>query len=199
MKRAAMLPPIAPLLDPKRILRERMKGERRAAARARPDAGKHAAAHFLNAIEIKENAVVSLYHPMRDELDTEPLAAALIERGVEIALPVVAQKKKPLVFRRYVPGDELVEGSYGELVPADDAPDRRPDILVVPLLAFTRGGGRLGYGGGYYDRTLAALRETGAPVAVGYAYGAQEVDALPLSRLDQPLDWVVTERGAIKC
>jgi len=74
-----------------------------------------------------------------------------------------------------------------------------PDILVVPLLAFTRAGGRLGYGGGYYDRTLEALRNGGKPLVVGYAFGAQEVDALPLSPLDQPLDWVVTERGAIRC
>jgi 5-formyltetrahydrofolate cyclo-ligase len=197
--RNIMLPPIAPLHDPKHILRERMKGERRYAAKARPDAAKHAATHFLSAIEIKDGAIVSLYHPMRDELDTEPLAAALIERGIEIALPVVARRKQPLVFRRYVPGDDLVKGSYGELIPADDAPERRPDILVVPLLAFTRAGGRLGYGGSYYDRTLATLRETGAPLAIGYAYGAQEVDALPLTRLDQPLDWVVTERGAIRC
>lgn len=194
-----MLPPIANLMDPKRILRERMKGERRAAAKARPDAAIHAASNFLSAIDIPEDAIVSLYFPMRDELDTEPLAAALIEKNIVVALPVVARKKQPLQFRRYQPGDDLVDGSYGELVPAETAPMVTPSILVVPLLAFTRDGGRLGYGGGYYDRTLAALREDGAPLAVGYAYGAQEVDALPLSRLDQPLDWVVTERGAVKC
>jgi len=194
-----MLPPIATMLDPKAILRERMKGERRIAAKARPDAGVHAAAHFMNAIERPEGAVVSLYFPMRDELDTEPLAAALIEEGARIALPVVARKKSPLTFRAYAPGDDLIDGSYGELVPAETAEELRPGILVVPLLAFTRAGGRLGYGGGYYDRTLASLRKSGAPLAVGFAFGAQEVDALPLSPLDQPLDWVVTERGAIKC
>lgn len=194
-----MLPPIANFMDPKRVLRERMKGERRAAAKARPDAAKHAASHFLSAIDIPGEAVVSLYFPMRDELDTEPLAAALIEKGVVIAMPVVARKKEPLVFRKYLPGDDLVDGSYGELVPVETAPAATPTILVVPLLAFTRDGGRLGYGGGYYDRTIAHLRETGTPLAVGYAYGAQEVDALPLTRLDQPLDWVVTERGAVKC
>jgi 5-formyltetrahydrofolate cyclo-ligase len=193
-----MLPPIAPLFDPKAMLRERMKGERRAAARARPDAGVHAAKNFMSAIERPKGAVVSLYLPMRDELDTEPLAAALIEEGVTIALPVVVRKKSPLVFRAYLPGDALVAGSYGELVPADTAPEATPDILVVPLLAFTRDGGRLGYGGGYYDRTLEKLRKAGNPVAVGYAFGAQEVDALPLSPLDQHLDWVVTERGAIR-
>lgn len=194
-----MLPPIASFLDPKAVLRERMKGERRAAAKARPDAAVHAAAHFMSAIVPPEGAVVSLYFPMRDELDTEPLAAALIEKGAKIAFPVVAKKKAPLVFRAYAPGDDLVPGSYGELVPTAAAPEATPDILVVPLLAFTRRGGRLGYGGGYYDRTLEALRKSGSPLAVGYAYGAQEVDALPLSPLDQPLDWIVTERGAIRC
>lgn len=194
-----MLPPIANFMDPKRILRERMKGERRAAAKAQPDAAKHAASHFLNAIDVPEDAVVSLYYPMRDELDTEPLAAALFDKGVSVVLPVVARRKQPLLFRRYQPGDAFIDGVYGELVPAETAPTLTPTILVVPLLAFTRDGGRLGYGGGYYDRTLAHLRENGKPLAVGYAYGAQEVDALPLTRLDQPLDWVVTERGAVKC
>jgi 5-formyltetrahydrofolate cyclo-ligase len=194
-----MLPPIATLFDPKAILRERMKGERRIAAKSRPDAGIHAAANFMNAIERPDGAIVSLYFPMRDEIDTEPLVAALIEDGARIALPVVVRKKSPLGFRAYVPGDHLINGAYGELVPAEPAEVVRPDILVVPLLAFTRAGGRLGYGGGYYDRTLESLRESGAPMAVGYAFGAQEVDALPLTPLDQPLDWVVTERGAIKC
>ncbi|GJL91727.1 5-formyltetrahydrofolate cyclo-ligase [Hyphococcus sp.] len=194
-----MLPPIATLFDSKAILRERMKGERRAVAKARPDAGVHAAANFMSAIDRPNDVVVSLYFPMRNELDTEPLVAALIEEGARIALPVVARKKAPLLFRAYAPGDEMVKGSYGELVPAETARERTPDILVVPLLAFTRAGGRLGYGGGYYDRTLQSLRKNGAPIAVGYAFGAQEVDALPLTPLDQPLDWVVTERGAIKC
>lgn len=194
-----MLPPIASLFDPKTVLRERMKGERKAAAKARPDAGVHAAANFMKSIPREKDAVISVYFPMRHELDTEPLVAALIEEGIRVALPVVQKKKSPLIFRAYAPGDELVPGAYGELIPADTAPEATPDILVVPLLAFTAEGGRLGYGGGYYDRTLEKRRKTGAPLAVGYAYGAQEVDALPLSPLDQPLDWVVTERGAVKC
>ncbi|MEO1135109.1 MAG: 5-formyltetrahydrofolate cyclo-ligase [Pseudomonadota bacterium] len=194
-----MLPPIAGLLDPKSILRERMKGERRAAAKARPDAAVHAARSFLSAIDRSNKPVVSLYYPIRDELDTEPLASALFEEKTAVALPVVVRKKAPLGFRRYLPGDPLTTGAYGAQIPTEAAAETTPDILVIPLLAFTRSGGRLGYGGGYYDRTLAALREKGKPVAVGYAYGAQEVDALPLSPLDQPLDWIVTERGAIRC
>jgi 5-formyltetrahydrofolate cyclo-ligase len=192
-----MLPPIAPLLNPKRILRERMKAERRAAIR--PDAGRHAARIFMDSIPLPENAVVSLYHPIGEELDTGPLLDALLEKGATIVLPIVEKKRRPLVFRRYIPGDALVAGVYGALTPKPDAPVMAPDIVVAPLLAFTRNGGRLGYGGGYYDRTLAVLRKEKGILAIGFAYGAQEVDALPLSPLDQPLDWVVTEREAIRC
>ena len=194
-----MLPPIAPFNNPKTVLRERMKGERRAAARARPDAGKHAASAFLNAIERPQGTIISAYYPIKGELDTEPLVSALIEEGTRVAMPVVVKKKAPLIFRAYMPGEELVPGPYGEMTPTENAPEAIPDIIIVPLLAFTRDGGRLGYGGGYYDRTLETLRAQGNPIAVGYAYGVQEVDAIPLSPLDQPLDWVVTERGAIRC
>lgn len=179
-------------------MREKLRGERRAAAKARPDAGKHAARLFLDHIPLTDGLTISVYYPMKDELDTEPLVAALIERGMAIALPVVETKKAPLVFRRYAPGDELGPGSYGELVPNKSAAAVTPDILVVPLLGFTRAGARLGYGGGYYDRTLKSLRKSHKILAVGYAYGAQEVDALPLTPLDQPLDWIVTEREALK-
>ncbi len=122
----------------------------------------------------------------------------LDESGAALALPVVAAKKAPLVFRRYAPGDALIIGAYGVKTPDENAEEVVPSIVVTPLLAFTRKGGRLGYGGGYYDRTLADLRKTSAVLAIGYGYGAQEVDALPLSPLDQPLDWIVTERKAFK-
>jgi len=193
-----MLPPIAPFLDPKHILRERMKGERRAAAKARPDAGVHAARNFLDAIAPAKDAIIALYYPINDELDTEPLTAALTTDKITIALPIVGDKKAPLTFRLYAPGDPLIDGVYGAKTPDEDAALATPAIVVTPLLAFTRAGGRLGYGGGYYDRTLEYLRKSGGVTAVGYAYGAQEVDALPLSPLDQPLDWIVTERGALK-
>lgn len=194
-----MLPPIQSFFDPKTVWRERMKASRKEAAQARPDAARHAARIFLDNIDISDGDVVSLYYPIGTELDTEPLAQALFEREASVALPIVAEKDAPLMFRLYVPGDPLIPGAYGEQIPAETAPEAIPTILVVPLLGFTRQGGRLGYGGGYYDRTLEELRAHGRATAIGYAFAAQEVDELPLTRLDQRLDWIVTERGAIHC
>lgn len=193
-----MLPPIAAFLNPKKILREKMKAERRRASEARPDAARHAAANLVTRLPLREGVVVALYHPIGDELDTAPLAAALMERGARIALPVTDARNAPLVFRLHDGSTPLVAGRFGELTPPPEAEVVRPDIVVTPLLAFTRRGDRLGYGGGYYDRTLAALRAEGEVIAVGFGYGAQQVDALPSSPLDQKLDWIVTERDAVK-
>lgn len=182
----------------KRVLREKLAAERRAAARARPDAARHAAANFIRAIPVAGGQFVSLYHPLKDEMDTLPLAEALVGAGAILALPVVERKNAPLAFRRFAPGETLIKGLHGPMAPAPEAEEVTPDIVVAPLLGFTRAGGRIGYGGGYYDRTLAALREKREILAVGLGFGAQEVDRLPLEPLDQPLDWIVTEREAIR-
>lgn len=182
----------------KEILRLKMAAERRASAKARPDAGKHAARVFLDHIPLPANAVVSLYHPMKDELDTKPLAEALLERGFTIALPVTPKKRGPLMFRAFRDGDPLRQDRYGVMTPLENAAEVRPMIIVTPLLAFARDGARLGYGGGYYDRTLAALRAETDVLAVGFAFAAQEVQKMPMSKTDQRLDWIVTEREAIE-
>jgi len=175
-----------------------MSAERSAASKARPDAGRHAARVFLDHAPIPPGAVISLYHPMKDELDTKPLAEALLERGFQIALPVTPKKRGPLTFRAFRDGDPLEADRYGVMTPVDGAAEVTPMLIVAPLLAFSRDGGRLGYGGGYYDRTLAALRAKGDVLAVGYAFAAQEVDKVPMSKTDQRLDWIVTEREAIE-
>lgn len=193
-----VLPPIASGFATKEFLRLRMAAERRAAAKARPDAGRHAARVFMDHVPIPSGATVALYHPMKDELDTKPLAAALIERGFTIALPVTPKKRGPLTFRAFRDGDPLSPDRYGVMTPADAAPEVRPMLIVTPLLAFTRDGKRLGYGGGYYDRTLAALRAEQDVLAVGFAYGAQEVERMPFGARDQRVDMIVTEREAIE-
>ncbi|MEL6111671.1 MAG: 5-formyltetrahydrofolate cyclo-ligase, partial [Pseudomonadota bacterium] len=116
---------------------------------------------------------------------------------VPLAMPVVVAKGAPLSFRPWAPGTAEIEGAFGARIPADETAVV-PGALIVPLVAFDTRCARLGYGGGFYDRTLAKLRRAGPVTAIGYAYGAQEVDALPTGRLDEPLDWIVTERGAFR-
>lgn len=143
-------------------------------------------------LPIGKGAVVSFYWPMGDEADPRALVSRLAARGHPLALPVVAKKDSPLVFRRWREGDALVVHAFGMHEPASDAPVVTPDVLLVPLLAFDARGHRLGYGGGFYDRTLASLE---TKLAIGVAYAGQEVDMLPALPHDHPLDMVVTELG----
>ena len=193
-----MLPPIAPFCSPKHILRERMKAERAKAFAARPDAARHAAARFIAGIDPRPDAVIAVYAPIKDELDTGPLVEALRDRGCALALPVIVRRGAPLAFRRFEPGDQLAAGPLGVMQPAPEAAEVAPDTVVTPLLGWSRQGGRLGYGAGYYDRTIRALRQRGQIIVVGYGFGAQETDRLPMGPSDERLDWIVTEREAIR-
>jgi 5-formyltetrahydrofolate cyclo-ligase len=138
---------------------------------------------------------VAGYLPIRSEIDPRPAMAEASAHG-PVGVPVIVAAGQPLIFARWDPEGDLVEGPFGAHVPALQVPVV-PQIVIVPLVAFDRRGGRLGYGGGFYDRTLARLRANGPVLAVGFAYSAQEVDALPLEPTDQPLDMIVTELGVI--
>ena len=142
--------------------------------------------------------IVSVYWPIRSELNTRPLIDALAERGYRVTLPVMRKVRHPLVFRDFTPGDDLVKGPYGLSEPAGDRPARDPDIVFSPLAAFDRRGYRLGYGGGIYDATLTELRAKKSIIAVGVAYSFQEVDHAPTEPHDQRLDCFLTERERIK-
>lgn len=142
--------------------------------------------------------IVSGFWPLPSEIDPRPVLYHLHARGHPVALPVVTGRGRPLTFRHWRPGLELIPGSFGVLHPGPEAPEALPRLLIVPLLAFDRRGYRLGYGGGFYDRTLTGLRRTGRTVAVGVAFAMQEVEATPRDETDEPLDWVVTEREAIR-
>jgi 5-formyltetrahydrofolate cyclo-ligase len=123
---------------------------------------------------------------------------ALHERGHPIGLPAMPGQAQPLTFRAWQPGAELQDGGFGTRVPPESAPVIVPRVLLVPMLAFDRAGYRLGYGGGFYDRTLAQLRANQADtLAVGVAYQAQEVDRVPRDRYDQRLDMILTEQGSV--
>ncbi len=143
--------------------------------------------------------IVSVYWPIRSELNTRPLIEALCARGLKVALPIMVAVKRPLRFRVFTPGDELAKGPFGLSEPSADKAALEPDIVFAPLAAFDRRGYRLGYGGGIYDATLNALRAKHPVTAIGVAYAVQESDSIPTEPHDQKLDFIVTERETIKC
>ncbi len=142
--------------------------------------------------------VAAGYLPIKGEMDACVLLSHLHGEGFVCALPVVGAPGAALVFRRWVPGAPLEKGRFGTRHPEPTEPELRPDVVLAPLLAFDARGYRLGWGGGYYDRTIEGLRGNGPLVAVGVAYAAQQVDTVPHSGRDQRLDWVVTEDGAVR-
>ncbi|MEM6339851.1 MAG: 5-formyltetrahydrofolate cyclo-ligase [Pseudomonadota bacterium] len=136
------------------------------------------------------------YMPIRTEIDPLPAMAEAAAHG-PVAVPVIQGEGVPLKFSRWTPEGPLREGPFGAKVPEIDD-FLVPEILIVPLVAFTRMGGRLGYGGGFYDRTLETLRAARPTLAIGFAYAAQEASALPLEPTDQMLDMIVTDQGILK-
>lgn len=155
------------------------------------------AGHFLAAMPLPLATGIAGYAAIGSEADPSELLRQLDAVGHVCSLPAVETRHAPLVFRRWRPGDPLLPGDHGTRAPSPEAPLCRPAIVLVPLLAFDGAGRRLGYGGGYYDRTLAALRsEGGGVVAVGVAFSAQEAQDLPEDEFDQRLDWIVTEKEA---
>jgi 5-formyltetrahydrofolate cyclo-ligase len=144
-------------------------------------------------------SVVSAFFPYQSEIDTRPLLGRLAGEGWTTCLPIVIAQGEPLVFRRWMPGEATIPGIWNIPRPIEEAEIVEPDVLMVPMLAFDRKGYRLGYGGGFYDRTLDMLRKKKAVVAIGVAYAAQEVAATPHGAHDQPLDFVMTEKGCFAC
>jgi 5-formyltetrahydrofolate cyclo-ligase len=182
----------------KAALRKRAYAARRAAHGATAAAGSVEAAtrHLLAEIGPLAGAVISGYMPIRTEIDPRPAMTALAARN-HLCVPVIEAAGLPLRFRAWTPGADLVEGPFGALVPAAGA-WLEPEILITPLVGFDGRGNRLGYGGGYYDRTLQRLRAARPTRAIGFAYAAQELPSLPVEPTDQPLDALVTEQGVIR-
>ncbi|WP_020594407.1 5-formyltetrahydrofolate cyclo-ligase [Kiloniella laminariae] len=182
----------------KKALRKEAKKRRAQAFAALPDAATVLRDRLFETVDLPAGAVVTAYWPLGDELDPLPLLQALHQRGFRPVLPVMLGEGKPLIFRGWAPGDELVEAGFGTREPAADREELDPDVLFVPLLAFDRAGYRLGYGGGFYDRTLEKLRKLKKITAIGIAYADQEMDSVIRGPYDQPLDWIVTEREAFQ-
>jgi 5-formyltetrahydrofolate cyclo-ligase len=149
------------------------------------------------AVAVAPGTIVAGFMPMKSEINPLPLLRALAGAGARLALPVVAGQGKPLIMRAWAFGEPLAAGVWGIREPEPAAPEVAPDILIVPLLAFDRAGQRVGYGAGYYDRTIAALRARQPVLAIGLAFAAQEIAAVPATPHDAPLDLVLTEREVI--
>jgi 5-formyltetrahydrofolate cyclo-ligase len=182
-------------LADKPALRRAAEANRRMLRQALPQAGLVIAQHFSSNMPMPAGSTIAGYIATRDEADPGPLMDAMRAGGNVIALPRVAGPGT-LSFHAWQEGAIPVSGSFKLLEPAADWPEVTPDIVLVPLLAFDARGYRLGYGGGFYDRSLQRLRRSGSVVAVGIGFSGQEMAELPADAHDEKLDWIVTELGA---
>ena len=191
------MPSSASIEDAKAVLRREALARRDALPRELRAAAAEAIAARPFPLAIEPGAVVSGFMPMKSEINPVPLMRKLADAGATLALPVVAGKGKPLIMRAWSLGEPLASGVWGIREPKPEAPEVFPDILIVPLLAFDRRGHRIGYGAGYFDMTIAALRARKPVVAAGIAFAAQEIAEVPTTPRDARLDLVLTEREVI--
>jgi 5-formyltetrahydrofolate cyclo-ligase len=193
------MPSPASIEDAKAVLRREALARRDALPRELRAAAAETIATRRSPVAIEPGAVVSGFMPMKSEINPVPLMRKLADAGATLALPVVAGKGKPLIMRAWSLGEPLASGVWGIREPKPEAPEVFPDILIVPLLAFDRRGHRIGYGAGYFDMTIAALRARKPVVAAGIAFAAQEIAEVPTTPRDARLDLVLTEREVIDC
>jgi 5-formyltetrahydrofolate cyclo-ligase len=179
--------------DTKAAARADAFARRKDAFRARAAADTDA---LVAALAPHQGRILSGYMPMRTEIDCLPAMAAHHAAGGRVCVPVIPGRAVPLTFREWTPDAPMVDGPFGAKVPAV-GDWLEPEVLIVPLLSFDRRGFRLGYGGGYYDRTLSRLRKMRPTVAIGFAFAAQEVPEVPTEPTDERLDLIVTEAGVI--
>jgi len=188
------------VLSEKRALRESMRERRQAVVAARgPELAAVLATRGIAFLDPAPGTIVSAFCSMPGELDTGPLLARLHADGFRLCLPVMQGRGKPLLFRAWQPHDDMEVVTWGIREPKAGQPLLRPRIVLVPLLAFDLRGWRLGYGGGFFDRTLRMLRSDGEVSAVGLALDELEVDAVPHLDYDERLDWVLTPSRAMRC
>ena len=161
---------------------------------ARNSAAQSVAGHFFDTVALKPTEIVAGYWRIKDEMDCQPILIRLMDSYQPVCLPVVLGDDQPLELRLWEQGAALYEAGFGTLAPSELAPQVEPDVIIVPLLGFDNRGTRLGYGGGYYDRTFDRLSKR--PRLVGIAFAAQELDEIPRDAHDVPLDIIITEHGA---
>jgi 5-formyltetrahydrofolate cyclo-ligase len=189
----------------KSLQTELTKAELRAAAlekrEALPAQMRLAAAEMIAVrdfpVPVTAETVVSGFSPMKSEINPIPLIRKLSNAGAQLALPVIVGRGKPLIMRAWKFGDPFKAGQWGIREPVAEAPEVYPDILIVPLAAFDRHGHRIGFGAGYYDMTINALRAKKKVTAIGIAFAAQEISRVPATERDARLDLMLTEREVI--
>ena len=148
-------------------------------------------------VEVTPGTIVAAFMPMKSEINPLPLLRRLAGEGAQLALPCIDGRGKPLIMRAWAIGDAFKAGQWGIREPVPEAPEVVPDILIVPLACFDRAGHRIGYGAGYYDMTIHALRAKKNVVTIGIAFAAQEIPAVPATTRDERLDLVLTEKEII--
>ncbi len=183
-------------MNTKAELRKDLAARRLEAAGKIDAAGERLAEVFLDyGPQIPDKSIMAGYWPIRSEIDVRPLMERLRAAGVGLALPAAQDRLGGLVFRRYEGGTPPAKDAWGIPAPAATAPIVRPHVVLVPLLGFDTGGGRLGYGAGIYDGALNRLRASGPVVAIGVGFGCQQVKKVPHEAHDALLDWVITDQG----
>jgi 5-formyltetrahydrofolate cyclo-ligase len=189
--------------DPKLTLKSQLRAEALARRDALPaDARAAAAEAVVNRplpVAVSADLIVSAYAPIRSEFNPLPLLRRFADAGARIALPAIAGRGRPLIMRAWEFGAPLTRGQWGIREPGSDAAEVFPDVVIAPLAAFDRRGYRIGYGAGYYDMTIAALRARKPVTAIGVAFAAQEIPDVPSFDYDQRLEFVLTERDMIDC
>ena len=185
----------------KKSLRTRMKAVRAGiSVSEQQEAAAAIAARGLDGIPgVAPGAIVSGFLSIDSEINPGPLMAKLRRAGHPLCLPVIVAKGQPLIFRAFQPGDALKTVQWGIREPTDDKPELLPDIVLTAGLAFDPQGYRLGFGGGYYDRTLRRIRDIKPVLAIGLAYDVQRIDAVPHLDYDERLDWILTPSGPFRC
>lgn len=152
--------------------------------------------HFFANVPLDADSIVAVYWPIRDEMDTRKLLGKLVDDGTTTCLPVVTADDQPLIFRQWDGQSPLDVAGFGTMAPGPDAPLVTPNIILMPLAGFDATGHRLGYGKGFYDRTIAALSPR--PTLIGYGFSTQQVDAIPAAPHDVKMDMMISELGMMR-
>ncbi len=182
------------LAEQKQLARKAGVARRMLAHQNGAAAGITAAAHLMQWLKDQPVLTVAGYIPIRTEIDVLQAMRLLHLRNIKLCVPVIMKAGQPLKFRQWTPDCDMESGPFGASVPVTGN-WLVPDLMLCPLVAFDSSGHRLGYGGGFYDRSLAEIRDQKQVTALGYAYAAQRTDNLPIEPTDQPLEGMVTENG----